>query len=820
MVNEIKYNIKNNNIMKEIITAFFLIVSTVCYSADNFVNDICFNGLKRLSPEVALFYFPIKIGNIINNNVIADSIKVLFSTGYFEDIKIFYDDVGIVTIQVKEYPVINNISFVGNKIIKDDMINKILDSKNIQLGKSINNFSIFETECELRDMYYNIGKFNATVEITMLSLSRNRADLKITIKEEKTAKVGKINLIGNHLFHKKKLLSKFKLCDKPNWWDISSNTQYQTQKLFCDLEILRNFYLNRGYAQFNINSVQINFSPDKNRVYLFLYITEGEKYSFSSVKFHGNILNIIPDIEDRVHIFSGELYSNKKIKDMEREIYSILGKYGYIRPSISIEPEINEKNKTIKLYVYVDAGNRYCVREIYFEGNNVTKDLVIRREISQIEKNYLNYNCVLKDQEKLKNFVYFKNVNAHIKYLFDTLNQVDLVYQVEECNSGNLTLSMGVGTESGANIQFGMFQENLFGTGNSISITGTNNHYQTYIEISAIQSCCNVNKMSIGGKIFYNNMHAHDIDLSNYSLRNYGINYNCAYPIFEYQKFNIGLNYIFNHLSKIAPQIAICRYLLSTNIYPDLIINRFLNENINFSAQDFILMLGWTFNNLNHPYFPTTGSMFNISGKLTLPSSDNQYYKITVDGHHYLSLDENFNWILMTSLYFGYAGSIYNKENPFYDNFYAGGINTVRGFRLNSIGPKAAYYYCNKQDKNYEMCSVKNSQDSVGGNAVSLFKMELIVPIIYVDKQYSDVTRIAVFIDAGNVWDSFWKNTEITRAAGIMDYSIPNNIRISSGVSLKWISPIGPVIFSYSKVMKKYLGDIEEPFQFSIGKIW
>lgn len=810
--------IKINDVMKKIIIAFLFVIGDMVHSAaDIFISDINCHGLKRISLDTALFNCSLKIGDLIDDNIIADSIKTLFSTGYFEDIKICSNDIGIVTIQVKERPIINNINFYGNKTIKEDMIKKILDLKKIQSGQPLNNCSIFEAEHDLKDMYYSLGKFNAIVNITIASLSRNRVDLKIMITEGKVAKIKQINIIGNYIFHKKKLLSQFKLHDKTQWWNILLDKQYETQKLLYDLEILRNFYLNRGYAKFSIDSTQINLTSDKKNIYLYLYITEGAQYSFSSITLHGSILDIFPDIKNCINIHPGELYNINKIKEMEYNIKYMLGTYGYIQSSISIESDIDEKNKTIKLYVFIDAGNRYYVREICFEGNNITKDLVMRREINQLEKTQLNYSCVLQDQEQLKRLGYFKQVGAHIKYLpSDMLNQVDVIYHVEERNTGNLTLSVGVGTESGVNIQFGMYQENVLGTGNTISITSAKNHYQTCFEISSIQSYCNIDKMSIEEKIFYNDMNTNYTNLSDYNLKNYGINFNCLYPFIKYHTFNIGLNYISNYLSKITPQISIWRYLQSINNYPEFI----FDNNIHFRANDFILMSGWTFNDLNHSYFPTAGSRFNVLGKITLPGSNNQYYKITIDGNHYLSLDQNSDWILMTSIYAGYAGSIHNKESPFYDNFYAGGINAIRGFKLNSIGPKAAYYCCNKYDKSYATCAVENSQDTIGGNVISLVKTELIIPIIYFDAQYSDITRISLFIDAGTVWDTFWKNTVITRAAGIIDYSIPNNIRVSSGISLKWISPIGPVIFSYSKLIKKYLGDIEEPFQFSIGKTW
>ncbi|URJ24188.1 outer membrane protein assembly factor BamA [Blochmannia endosymbiont of Camponotus sp.] len=807
--------------MKKIFIAFLLIISNVAHSADTTISKILFNGLKRIALDTVLFNLPLKIGAIINDEDIANSIKVLFSTGYFEEITISNNEKGIIIIQVKERPVIDNVNFHGNKIITEDVIKKTLNAKKIQSGEPFNECSIFELKRELDNLYHNFGKFTATTKIAVIPLSRNRVNLKIIFTEGKTAKVQQINIFGNHAFHTKKLLSQFKLYRKIKWRPILSNRQYQQQKLFHDLEKLSNFYLNHGYAKFHIDETQIDLTPNKKYIYLSLYINEGMQYTFDSVKLHGNILDYFPNIEEYMRISPGELYSNNKIQEIERNIRYVLSKHGYMQPIISIEPDINDNNKTIKLYVYVDIGRHFYVREVRFEGNNITKDEVIRREIHQTEQMQLDYTRIVQDQDRLKRLCYFKTVNTRIAYVSDTLNQIDVIYKVEERNTGNLNLSVGFGTESGINLQFGMYQENVLGSGNSIAVASTKNHYQTYAEISSVKPYCGVNNISVGGKIFFNDLNTNKTGLSDYNLKNCGININCSYPIIEYNTFNIGLNYISNYLSKVAPQVAIWRYLKSTKIHPKMSINnKFLDDTINFHTNDFLLVSGWTFDNLNHAYFPTYGVRANLSSTLTLPGSNNQYYKILINCNSYMPFGQYYNWIIMNSIYAGYCGSIHKKENPFYDNFYAGGIGTIRGFRLNSIGPKAAYYHCNDSSQNYTTCAIKNSQDAVGGNAITLFKTELIIPITYFNIQHSDIVRISLFLDTGTVWDTFWKNTEATQKAGIVDYSIPSNIRISSGIALKWVSPVGPVIFSYSKSIKKYLGDIEEPFQFSIGKTW
>lgn len=817
--------LKSKNTIISIILVLLLIISnTVCSAVGLIVNKIHFNGLQRMSLETALFNLPFTIGSLVDESILSDGIRKLFDTGYFEEIALSNSDDGIITITVKERPMINALILNGNKIIKTEIIQDILNTKKIKSGELLNNYTIFEAQQELEDICYSFGKFNSTIKIFCNPLERNRVDIKVIFSEGKTAKVNSISIFGNHDFTQKQLLKQFKSYNCTRWNNIIFHKQYHKQRLFNDLEILRTFYLNHGYAKFDIDDTKINLDSNKENVYCSVFITEGSKYLFKSLIIRGNVLNHIPEIKNCLFIPDGEVYSRIRIKEIENNIRYILGKYGYIHPSVSMEYDFDDCNKTIKLYVYIDVGNRFYVHEIRFEGNDITQDSVIRREIQQMEQTPLNYISILRDQERLRRFSYCKQVETRIANVPDLFNQVDLIYTIEERNTGNLNVSMGIGAESGLNMQIGICQDNLFGTGNATAITAIKNRHQTYVDISVFKKYFGIKRNSISGKIFYNNLLNYKTDLSNYNMKNYGIDINYQYPITEYETYNIGLNYTSHNLNQITPQIAIWRYLNSIDIDPSLLItDKPLNKGIRFYVNDLILVSGWVFNNVNCMYFPEFGSRFGITGYLTLPGFDNKYYKIIIDSSYYLPLDNRSEWIFLNSMYFGYASGFYKKiESPFYDNFYIGGIGTIRGFRPNSIGPKAVYYDCSDSNINYDTCSIKNSQDTIGGNAVTFIRNELILPIAFFvnNPKYFDTTRISLFMDIGTVWDTYWKNTEATRAAGILDYSIFGHIRISTGVSLKWISPMGPVMFSYSKVFKKYPGDIEEPFQFSIGKIW
>lgn len=811
--------------MKKIIAICLLMIISMGYNTSiAVIHKICFNGLQRISLETALFYFPLKVGDIIGPDDIANSIKVLFATGYFEFISISNNDTNsVVTITVEERPVINSIKIQGNKIIKSDTVYQILDLKKIKSGELLNNYVIFETKNELKNICHSLGKFNAIIKVVSVFLTKNKVDLQVSFFEGKTAKINRIDIFGNYDFSEKEILKQFKIYNRFRWKNILFSNKYNQQKLLHDLENLRIFYLNRGYAKFYIDDAIINFIPDTNNVNCTVYITEGIQYSFKSLIIRGNVLRYIPEIKEYIQICSGELYNNNKIKEINNKVRYILGCQGYTQPVVSMEYDFNDYEKTITLYMYVDVNKRLYVRETRVEGNTITKDSVIRREIQQIEHTPLNYDCLVKDRERLKRLNYFKSIDIYIEDVPNLSNQVNIIYKIKEHNTGNLNCSLGFGTESGLNMQIGVYQENLLGSGNSISVTAIKNHYQTYIDILMLKRYLGIYRSNISGKMFYNKSFSNKLDLLNYHMKNYGFNINYLYPITEYETYNIGFDYISTHLNRISPQIAIWRYLKSVGFDTKIVTdNGCLYDNIHFHTDDFLLVFGWIFNDLNHIYFPKFGSHIKFTSKLTLPGSYNQYYKIMLDNTQYMPLDNASNWILMSNLFFGYSRGLFEKENPFYDNFYVGGIGSVRGFRLNSIGPKAVYYRCTDPNiQDYSQCSIEDSKDAVGGNAGASIKHELIIPIFCVNNtQYTDIIRMSVFIDAGTVWDMYWKNTVLTRAAGILDYSIFGHIRVSSGISLKWISPIGPVIFSYSKLLKKYPGDLEEPFQFSIGKPW
>lgn len=798
--------------MKKLLLSSLLFAGSTAYAADSFiVRDIQFEGLQRVAVGAALLSIPIQAGDRIDESELGMIVRGLYSSGNFEDIKVVRDNSTII-VQVKERPTIASITLSGNKSVKDAMLTENLEASRIRIGEGLDRSMLSAIEKGLEDFYYSIGKYNARVKSVVTPLPNNRVDLKFVFSEGLPALIQQINIVGAKAYSSAELVSRFSLKDDVPWWNIIGNRKYQKQLLAADLEELQNFYFERGYARFVINSAQVSLSPDKNSIYITININEGNQYKLSDVELRGKLSEYQKEIQNIINTKSrlNKTYNGKDITEMEEEIKKLLSGYGYAFPLVATQTDINDSDNTVKLFVNVDVGNRFYVRKVNIMGNDITKDSVVRRELRQLEGSWLSGQAVELGKERLNRTGFFSTVDVKTEKVPGTEDQVDITYKVAERNTGSVNLGLGIGTETGVSFTVGLEQDNWLGTGNSVSINSSATESNKVVEVAVTDPYFTVNGVSLGGRIFYNVYDADrdNADISVYSSKRYGAGLTMGFPLSELSSLRMGLDYIHTDLSNMNPQISMWRYFDSMEESKDP------TKQARFTAQDIMLSASWIYNSLDRGFFPTSGLKTIATVKATLPILDNEYYKASLDASYYYPLDFDRKWVLLARGRAGFADGFGNKEVPFYDNFYAGGTTVLRGFKYNSVGPKAVYYSGSCAPASLEKCVA--SKDSVGGNAIAFGSLEMIVPSFFVGDKYKDNVRTSFFVDAGTVWDTNWKSIN----NNIPDYSKSNTIRVSGGIAVQWMSPLGPLVFSYALPIKKLDGDEAEQFQFNIGTTW
>lgn len=785
------------------------IYSKATIAEDFVVQDIQFRGLQRVALGAALLNMPIQVGDTVDDQDLGQIINSLFASGNFEDIQI-YRDVNVLVVAVQERPTIANIILSGNKMVKNEVLMKNLDGSGIRVSESLDRKKLSAIEKGLEEFYYSIGKYNARVTAVITPLDHNRVDLKLNIVEGKSALIEQINVVGAKAYSSDELISRFSLRDEVPWWNMLGDRKYQKQKLASDLDELQSFYLDRGYAKFNIDSTYVNLTPDKKSIYVIININEGDRYHLSGYEVIDNSSEYTVKIDEiaKKYVVRGELYNGKRITNLENAIKTLLANKGYAFPKVVTKSVFDDEEKSVKIHVNVDVGNRFYVRRIKIMGNDVTSDKVIRRELRQMEGAWLGSRLVETGRERISRLGFFENVEVDTVRVPGTIDQVDVIYRVTERNTGSIRLGVGIGTESGVSFNVGVQQNNWLGTGNSVAFDINTTDANKTAAVSMTNPYFSTDGVSLGGQLFYNTYNADkDGDLSDYSSKTYGTSANLGLPVSENNFINFSVEYAHHKLSDMKPQYTMWRYFESVGKTVSK-----TDKNFRFDIDDLLFNFYWGYNTLDRGYFPTSGIKTSINSKVTIPTFDNRYYKITWDGSYYLPLDIEHRWVLLARTHAGYGDGFGDRELPFYDNFYAGGAYLLRGFKSNTVGPKAIYYSDCQNDTD-----CKPSVDAVGGNALIYAGLEVITPTPFISEKYSNSIRTSFFIDAGSVFDTRWGMKNVP---GVPDYSRPNDVRISSGVALQWMSPIGPLIFSYAQPLKKYTGDSSQQFQFNIGTTW
>ncbi|MEN8778610.1 MAG: outer membrane protein assembly factor BamA, partial [Glaciecola sp.] len=682
----------------------------------------------------------------------------------------------------------------------------------------------------LKDFYYSIGKYNADVTAIVTPLPRNRVDLKVLFEEGDAASITQINIVGNEIFSDQELFDQMELKFNRPWWDFMSETRYQQQTLSGDMETITSYYMDRGYLRFAIDSTQVSMTPDKDAIYITLNVSEGEQYNVSEVEVIGDLIGQDEIIKQLVPLRTDILYNQAQVTYAEEFVSKYLGRFGYAYPTVTTIPEINDEDNTVKLTLSVEPGKRIYVRRINFAGNNVTADDVLRQNVTQMEGAWLSNQSLETSKIQLSRLTYMEEVEFDTIRLPGKEDQVDVNFSVKEQPAGSFNAGIGYGDRTKLSLQAGIQQDNFLGTGKRVGISLNTVSYQQSVSVSYTDPYFTIDGISLGGTLSYSEFDGGSFNVINYNSKQFAVGANLGYPIDAVNRINFGLTYtnveLFNRSS----------YEQTDRFY-----NQFIdpaNPDAAIKYDSVQASVGWFRNTLNRGVFPSDGSSQRASVSVTTPNSDVQYFKSTIDTKFYFPLTRNQRWTVLARARLGYGngyGDVDGVEQmlPFTENFTAGGSDTLRGFENNTVGPRGIQRISQGTITTPDGTVIPglpindtlfSSRRSLGGNALALAGLELIVPTPFIETEFDKSVRTSLFFDVGNVWDTEFDYDEFkdlslsATSDELLDYSDWKLFRSSAGLSVQWISPMGPMVFSFSKAVKQRAGDDAKFFTFNIGQ--
>ena len=782
--------------MKRVAALFllaFLAAKSACAFDTFTISDIRIDGLSRIAPGTVFTYLPVEKGDTLTPERAEQATRALYKTGFFNDIALARQG-DILVITVKERPQISKIAIRGNKDIKEEDLLKGLKGIGLAEGEAFDPLKLSEVRNELTHQYYNRGKYNVSVKTSTVNLDRNRVEIAINIAEGKAAKIKHLNIVGNTTYSDKQIEGDFE-SSTSNWtsW-YSKDDQYSREKLSGDLEKLQSYYMDRGYADFDVESTQVSISPDKRKMYVVASIKEGEVYKISDIKLTGTLVVREEDLRKLIQVKDGEVFSRKKVEQSVDAITAALSNIGYAFADVNPLPAIDKETREVGLNFFINPGKRVYVRRIVFKGNLRTEDEVLRREMRQLEGSWYSQAAIDRSRIRLQRLGFFSKVEIDTPKVPGSDDQVDVTVNVEEQNSGQFTFGLGYSQVQGLIISAGVTQNNFFGTGDRVSVNAQRSAYLQRYSLSYYEPYLTDDGIGLGYDIQHSKFDAGQSNLAAY--------------LSSTDSFDIYLGFPITEADTINTQIGVNKTLITGSTYlgtPQPMID-YLDNLGHRTFHTWNIQLSWAHDTRNRYWNPTRGSLQSVSLNVTLPGSTLQYYKATYQFAQYLRMTDSLTFyghfavgygdtykdpksVLANPDTIGHERYMANLGGlPFFENFYAGGTNSVRGFRDNTLGPRS------------EIFGGYYRGQPLGGSLKTTGSVELIFPKLF----DSNAARVSAFLDFGNVFDG-------------VDNCDAGQLRASTGVALLWRAPVGPISISYAFPLKKEDGDELERLQFTFG---
>jgi outer membrane protein insertion porin family len=767
----------NKNLIGGVVAALF---ATSAAAIEPFVvKDIRVEGIQRTEAGTVFSYLPVKVGDTMNDEKAAKAIKALFATGFFKDVRLEVEN-GVLLVLIDERPAIAAVNFSGLKAFEKDQILKGLREVGLAESRIFDRALVERAEQELKRQYLSRGYYSVSLTTKVTPMERNRVSIDFKIEEGDIAKIRQINIVGARQIPEKELLEIFEL-RTPGWmtW-YTKNDQYSKQKLAGDLENLRSYYLNRGYLEFSIDSTQVSITPDKQDIYITVNVSEGLKYTVSTIQLAGDLRVPEADLRKLISLKPGEVFSREKLTETTKAISDRLGNDGYAFANVNASPELDKEKRLASFTIFVDPGRRVYVRQVNITGNTRSRDEVIRREVRQMESSWYDGEKINKSRTRIDRLGYFEDVTLETPPVPSVTDQVDVNVNVKEKATGNIMLGAGFSSSEKLVLSGSIQQQNLFGSGKTVGVQVNTSKVNKVYSLSYTDPYYTIDGVSRGFDIYDRKTDTSSLNtIGSYGSSSIGGGVRFGLPVAEDDYVSLGLSFDSTELTMNST---------SPSVY-----QQYVNE---FGATNTTMLAtaGWLTETIDSRLYPTRGGSHRIVGELGLPAGNLgtlRYYRATYQRQEFIPLPWFRNTTLMLNGEAGYARGYGGRALPFFKNYYAGGIGSVRGYDSGSLGPKVVDSFGN--------------ESRLGGNRRLVGNAELLFPMPGTGLDKS--VRLGAFFDVGQVWG---QNQKVSLG----------DMRYSAGVSLAWSSPMGPLKFSFASPFNKKPDDKIQRFQFQMGTVF
>ncbi|MEO7560334.1 MAG: outer membrane protein assembly factor BamA [Nitrosospira sp.] len=756
--------------VKYLVALVSVFCASVSWALEPFVvKDIRVEGIQRTEAGTVFSYLPIKVGDTLDDEKAAAAIKALYATGFFKDVRLESDS-GILLVVVEERPAIAQITIVGAKEFEKDKLKEGLKQAGLAESRIFDRSMLEKAEQELKQQYLSRGKYAVKITTTTTPLDRNRIGINFDVDEGKTAKIRKINIVGNKNFKEKELLDAIVLRTPGLLTWFTKEDQYSKQKLAADLESLRSFYLNRGYLEFSIESTQVSITSDMQDIYITINIVEGDQYTVSEINLAGEMLLPEDELRGLIKLAPGDVFAREKLTESVKLLTDRLGDDGYAFANINASPQLDKEKHQVAFTFFIDPGRRVYVRRINITGNNRTRDEVIRREMRQFEGGWYSTSKINRSKLRVDRLNYFLAVNVETPAVPNATDQIDVNVEVKEKATGAVMFGAGYSNMEGLILSGSVAQDNIFGTGKLVNLmVNTGSVNKTY-SLSYTDPYFTRNGVTGGFDIYKRVLNTRSLSsVSTFNTDTTGAGVRFGIPLNENDSIMTGLG-LENTKIDLGPNSP------QRNID---FVNQFGSSTINIP-----LTLSWRRDGRDSAIWTTSGTTQRVFAETGLPGGDLTYYKLDYHLRWYYPLTNTFTLMLNGEL--GYGDGYNGKDLPFFKNFFAGGNTSVRGYNISSLGPRDA------------------NNRTLGGNKRAVGSIEILFPMPGMRNDRS--VRLSAFLDGGTVFGPGGTRPEL------------EGMRYSTGIAVTWISPMGPLKVSIAQPINNNPGDNLQRFQFQFGQ--